>query len=96
MQPGLTLRLLLSRQPMGTPAEEAAVEELDDLIGQEVMGIGEAVGYDIGDGEAVMYVGGHDIARLVEVVLPLARTFPWGPGSHVIVGDGNDERRIEL
>lgn len=96
MHPGLTLKLVLSRKPTGTPGEEAAVEELNDLIDHEVMGVGEAVGYDIADGEALIYVDGDDIARLVEIVLPLARRFPWGSGSHVVAGDGKDERRIEL
>ena len=90
------MTLKLSRSPVGTPAEEAAVEQLTDRIDMAVMGIGESIGYDVEKGEATIYVEGDDAERLCDIMVPLARAFPWGAGSYVVVRDADGQRRLEL
>jgi hypothetical protein len=96
MEAFLTLSLALSRSPMGTVAEEDAVEALSDQIESDLMGIGEVVGWDIAEGRALVHISGEDASRLTPIVMAIARTFPWQPGSHLVVSGSGRDQRLDL
>jgi hypothetical protein len=96
--------LRLSGGDMGSPAERARLEALEDELEQAIRSAkaGEFDGNEFGGNECVLYMYGPDADRLFATVEGVLGALPPSPGSYVIkrFGAADDrgarEERVDL
>jgi hypothetical protein len=77
------VRIKLTDDQFGAPAERNAIHELADRLRDAIAraGVGEYDGDEFGGGQCTFYMYGPDADRLFGAIEPSLRTFKFAPGS---------------